>query len=131
MKMMEGNLKPMKWDTTDEELVDDDSLPNELAMRLFTPACFGHKPDVNCWSYCRSREEETSEENGRDREERKTWRRRLMLGSGPPAADILAGNWKDEAGDGGYASSPLQIRWSNPAKGNKKPPHLLTKDQIS
>jgi hypothetical protein len=26
---------------------------------------------------------------------------------------------------------PSQIRWSNPAKANKKPPHLLTKYQIS
>jgi hypothetical protein len=40
-----------------------------------------------------------------DREERKKWRRQLMLGTGPRAADILAGNWKDEAGDGGYAST--------------------------
>ena len=105
-------------DTTDEELVGDDSLPNERAMRLFTlPASISMGISaINPMSIVsptvgleKRRHRRRMDVDG-DREERKIWRRRLRLGgtgTGPRAADILAGKtvfWEDESGDG-YASS--------------------------
>ena len=99
-------------DTTDEELVGDDSLPNEQAMRLFTlpmPISMGISA-INPMSIVspvgfekRGRRKGMSVDE--DHEEREIWKRRLR--SGPRAADILAGKtvfWEDESGDG-YASS--------------------------
>lgn len=106
-------------DTTDEELVGDDSLPNERAMRLFAlpmPLSMGVSA-INPMSIVsptvgleKRRHRRGMNVDG-DREERRIWRRRLRLGAGagtgPRAADILAGKtvfWEDESRDG-YASS--------------------------
>ena len=99
-------------DTTDEELVGDDSLPNERAMRLFTlptPISMGISA-INPMSIVspvglEKRRHRRGMSVDEDHEEREIWRRRLR--SGPRAADILAGKtvfWEDESGDG-YASS--------------------------
>ena len=112
-------------DTTDEELVDDDSLPNERAMRMFTlptPISMGIKA-INPMSIVspvglekrRHRREMNVDE---DHEEREIWRRRLR--SGPRAADILAGKtvfWEDESEDGYASSSNSMVRSS---KGKQK-----------
>ena len=99
-------------DTTDEELVGDDSLPNERAMSLFTlpvPISMGISA-INPMSIVSPTVGLEKRRHRRvDREERRTWRRRLRLGTGagPRAADILAGKtvfWEDESRDG-YASS--------------------------
>ena len=99
-------------DTTDEELVGGDSLPNERAMRLFTlptPISMGISA-INPMSIVspvgfEKRRHRRGMNVDEDHEEREIWRRRLR--SGPRAADILAGKtvfWEDESGDG-YASS--------------------------
>ena len=101
-------------DTTDEELVGDDCLPNERAMRLFTlpmPMPMGMSA-INPMSTVspsigleKRRHTWRGIDGDGDQEERKRWRRRLRIGTGPRAADILAGKvvfWGD---GGGYASS--------------------------
>jgi len=117
-------------DTTDEELVGDDSLPNERAMRLFTlpmpiPISMGMgmvsainpmstvSPSIGVEKWRRRRSGGGMDVDG-DREERKRWRRRLRLDLGAPAppraADILAGKigFRGDEFTGnrdGYASS--------------------------
>ena len=118
-------------DTTDEELVGDDSLPNERAMRLFTlpmPLSMGVSA-INPMSIIsptvgleKKRHRRGMNGDG-DREERKIWRRRLRLGSGtgPRAADILAGKtvfWEDESRDGYSSSSSNSM--VKPSKGKQK-----------
>ena len=101
-------------DTTDEELVGDDCLPNKRAMRLFTlpmPMPLGMSA-INPMSTVspsigleKRRHTWRGIDGDGDQEERKRWRRRSRPGTGPRAADILAGKvvfWGD---GGGYASS--------------------------
>ena len=121
-------------DTTDEELVGDDSLPNERAMSLFTlpmPLSMGISA-INPMSIVSPT---VGLEKGRHRREmngeRKTWRRRLRLGTGagtgPRAADILAGKtmfWEDESRDG-YASSSNSI-----SKGKQKASSHVSHPQV-
>ena len=118
-------------DTTDEELVGDDSLPNERAMRLFTlpmPLSMGIST-INPMSTIggeKRRHRKGMDVHG-DREERKRWRRRLRsaagAGTSPRAADILAGKivfWEDESRDGYASSSSNSMVKPSKGKGKQK-----------
>jgi hypothetical protein len=114
-------------DTTDEELVGDDSLPNERAMRLFTllPLSMGVSAinPMSTVSPTVGLEKRRHQRRNGDREERKIWKRRLRLGTGPRAADILAGNWENESRDG-YASSSDSMVKSSKGKQKASPSHV-------
>lgn len=107
-------------DTTDEELVGDDSLPNERAMRLFTlpsPISMGISA-INPMSTIGGEKRRHRGVHG-DRGEKKRWRRRLRLaagaGTGPRAADILAGKivfCEDDSREGYASSSSLSRQLS-------------------
>ena len=120
-------------DTTDEEL-GDDSLPNELGMRLFTlpmPISMGIST-INPMSIVspvglEKRRDRRGMDVDEDHEEREMWRRRLR--SGPRAADILAGKtvfWEDESGDGYASSSSNSIVRSGKGKQKAFSPSSLT-----
>jgi hypothetical protein len=118
-------------DTTDEELVGDDSLPNERAMSLFTlPVSISMGISaINPMSTIggeKRRHRRGMDVHG-DREERRRWRRRLRLpadaGTGPRAADILAGKivfWEDESRDGYASSSSNSLVKPSKGKGKQK-----------
>ena len=112
-------------DTTDEELVGDDFLPNERAMSLFTlpPPMSMSVSAINPMSTVSPTVGLEKRRHWRDREERKTWRRRLRLGTGPRAADILAGNWKVDAGDGYDSSSDSMVKSSKGKQKASSPSH--------
>ena len=114
-------------DTTDEELVGDDCLPNERAIRLFTlpmPLSMGMS-SINPMStvspsigFEKRRHPRRMDVDG-DRDDRRRGRRRLRLGvgAGPHAADILAGKF---VFDGYLSSSSDSMAKTNEGKGKQK-----------
>ena len=117
-------------ETTDEELVGDDSLPNERAMRLFTPptpVSMGISA-INPMSTIggeKRRYRRGMDVRG-DRGERR-WRRRLRsaagAGTGPRTAEILAGKivfCEDESREGYASSSSSSMVKPSKGKGKQK-----------